>query len=458
MQTFASSKTRLYLSILYNKNNMQRRDFIHKTALTGVAAAAFPGILKARQADKLVIAVIGTNGRGLAHVEAYSQIKNVEIAYICDVEEKALAKGIHQAKKLTGKTPKAIKDFRTILDDKNLDAVSIATPDHWHTPAAILACAAGKHVYVEKPCGHNPAEGEMLIAAAKKYNRQVQMGNQRRSWPQIKEAMKMIHDGIIGDVYFGKGWYANHRGTIGHGKPVPVPANLDWELWQGPAPRKTYQDNIVHYNWHWFWNWGTGESCNNGTHEIDCMRWAMGAGFPTKVVSGGGRYAFQDDWQTTDTQVIGYEFGKDCTISWEGRSCNQYPVEGAGRGFELYGKKGTLVNQGGDDYKIYDANNKLIKQSVAGKQTNTLDTLGPGASLDAYHFLNFIQAVRTGEKLNSPISEGHKSVLLCQLGNIAQRTGRTLHCDADNGGRIMNDPEAAKLWDREYESGWKPAI
>ncbi len=448
----------VFFAFILTNTYMQRRDFIRNTSLMGTGIAAIPGYLKANRNRRIGIAVLGTNGRGLAHIEAYSKIPNVEIAYICDVEQHALDKGINLAKKLTGHTPKAIQDFRTILDKKDIDAVSIATPDHWHTPAAILACEAGKHVYVEKPCGHNPAEGEMLIAAAKKYDRLVQMGNQRRSWPHIIEAMNLIHSGVIGDVYFGKGWYANNRTSIGHGKPVQVPSSLDWALWQGPAPRKQYRDNLVPYNWHWFWNWGTGEACNNGTHEIDCMRWALKAEFPSKVTSAGGRYAFHDDWQTTDTQVMSYEFGEDKAITWESRSCNNYPVEGAGRGFIIYGKKGTLVNLGGDDYKIFDQHNKLIKANSDATQTNTLNTLGPGASLDAYHFLNFINAIRNGEKLNSPITEGHKSVLLCHLGNIAQRTGHTLHCDPANGGKILHDEEASDLWNRKYEDGWQPKI
>src|SRR5690348_2691911 len=236
---------------------MQRRNFIKNSAVTGIGAGLiglnFPLYGRNSPNEKLILAVMGTNSRGLAHIDAYTKIPGVEVAYICDVEEKALAKGVNLVEKNTGKRPKGIRDFRSILDKKELNAISIATPDHWHTPAAILACAAGKHVYVEKPCGHNPGEGEMLIRAAKKYNRLVQMGNQRRSWPNITEAMKAIHEGIIGEVYFGSGWYANNRGSIGHGKVVPVPANLDWELWQGPAPREDYRDNLVHYNWHWFW-------------------------------------------------------------------------------------------------------------------------------------------------------------------------------------------------------------
>ncbi|MGN6601302.1 MAG: Gfo/Idh/MocA family protein [Ginsengibacter sp.] len=441
---------------------MQRRQFIKNSAIAGVGVGLtglqFSSFAQKNSADKVRLAVLGTNGRGLAHIEAYHTIPNVEIAYICDVEEKALAKGMNLAEKLYGKRPKAIKDFRTILDDKDIHAVSIATPDHWHTPAAILALSTGKQVYVEKPCGHNPEEGEMLVAAQKKYRHLVQMGNQRRSWPNINEAMKLIHDGIIGEVYYGKGWYANNRGPIGHGKVVAVPSNLDWQLWQGPAPREDYRDNLVHYNWHWFWNWGTGESCNNGTHEIDCMRWALGVNYPSKVVSGGGRYVYDDDWQAFDTQMITFEFPEKKAISWEGRSCNNYPEAGGGRGFKIYGKNGTLVNSGNDDYKIFDKDNKLIRESKKEEQSDVINTMGPGVQLDAYHFKNFIDAVRDGKPLNSPITEGHKSVLLCHLGNIAQRVGRKLHCDPSKGGKILDDKEAQALWSREYESGWRPDI
>ena len=441
---------------------MQRRNFIKNSGMAGLGLGltgiSLSALVNKSSKDKIVIAVLGTNGRGLAHINAYTNIPGVEVAYICDVEEHALAKGVNLTERNTGKRPKAIKDFRTILDNKDIDAISIATPDHWHALAAILGCTAGKHVYVEKPCGHNPAEGEMIIAAANKYNRLVQMGSQRRSWPNLIEAMKDVHDGIIGNVYFAKGWYANHRESIGHGKDLPVPSTLDWQLWQGPAPHTAYQDNVVPYNWHWFWNWGTGEACNNGAHEIDCMRWALQVEYPEKVVSSGGRYAYKDDWQTTDTQVMSYEFPEQKTISWEGRSCNKYPEAGSGRGFKLYGKEGTLVNTGGDDYKIFDKQNKIIKESKQEQKTDTLNTQGPGKELDAYHFKNFIDAVREGVPLNAPIIEGHKSVLLCHLGNIAQRTGHTLHCDPANGGKILNDKDALELWGRKYQDGWTPKV
>jgi predicted dehydrogenase len=438
-----------------------RRSFLKNASLAVAGASVMQFPLFGRSFapnSKVVLAVMGTNSRGLEHIKAIALIPNVTIAYICDVEDNALAKGVALVEKLTGKKPTGVKDFRKILNNKDIDAITIATPDHWHTPAAMMACAAGKHVYVEKPCSHNPEEGEWLVAAARKYNRHVQMGNQRRSMPNLVAAMQQIHSGAIGNAYFARGWYANNRKSIGTGKLVAAPSNLDWDLWQGPAPRETYRDNLVHYNWHWFWNWGTGEACNNGTHEIDCMRWALGVDYAAKVTSAGGRFAFKDDWQTPDTQVITYEFSGGKSISWEGRSCSNYPGEGSGRGFIIYGDKGTLVNNGGDDYKIFGLDNKLVSQSGAGNATNTINPLGPGETLDGYHFRNFVDAIRNDTPLNAEIAEGHKSVLLCQLGNISQRVGRTLYCDETNSGQILEDKAAQKLWQREYENGWKPVV
>jgi predicted dehydrogenase len=315
----------------------------------------------------------------------------------------------------------------------------------------------GKHVYVEKPCGQNPYEGELVSSAYHKYGKLIQMGNQRRSFPTLQEAVKQVKDGIIGEAYFAKAWYTNNRPSIGYGKKVPVPSTLDFNLWQGPAPRRDYQDNLVHYNWHWFWHWGTGEACNNGTHEIDCCRWFLGVDYPTKVSSSGGRYAFKDDWQTPDTQVAGFEFDNKSSITWESRSCNNYPVEGGGRGFIIYGTKGTLVNGGGGDYRIFDEKNKLIKEEKSEVVADPANPVSATGNLDIYHFTNFLNAIRGDAKLSSPVDEGSKSVLLCHLANIAQRTGRTLHCDPVNG-HILNDNEAMSLWRRTYEKGWEPKI
>jgi predicted dehydrogenase len=353
--------------------------------------------------------------------------------------------------------PVVIKDIRKLVEKKDFDGLVIAAPDHWHAPAAILGAAHGKHVYVEKPCGQNPYEGELISKAYRKYGKHIQMGNQRRSMPTLIEAVKLIKEGIIGDVYMGKAWYTNNRTTIGVGNKITPPASLDFDLWQGPAPRMPYRDNLVHYNWHWFWHWGTGEACNNGTHEVDCCRWFLGVDYPTKVTSSGGRYAFKDDWETPDTQIASWEFGDKATITWEGRSCNSHDLAGAGRGFIIYGTKGTLVNKGGGDYSIYDLKNVLLKEVKSEVTSAANNTVSASGNLDLYHLQNFADSIRGEAKLNSPIDEGHKSVLLLHLANIAQRTGETLHCNSGTG-HVLNSVAAMKLWKREYEKGWEPSV
>ena len=456
-----------------NDNSINRRSFIKQSGVAGVglgvagflspfANAQVSGQQTANgnsgAGNKITVAVIGTNGRGLAHLECLtSGMPGVEVACICDVDDRAIAKGIKETLKRQKAEPKGIKDFRKLLEDKSLDAVTIATPDHWHAPMAIMALAAGKHVYVEKPCSHNPHEGELLIEAVSKYKRVVQMGNQRRSFPNMQQAMKELHDGIIGKLYFARAWYSNKRGSIGHGKTAPVPDWLDYELWQGPAPRRPYRDNLIHYNWHWFWRWGTGEALNNGTHEVDVCRWALGVDWPTRVSSNGGRYQFQDDWETPDTQVIAWDYAGGKTISWEGRSCNDYPIEGLSRGVLVYGTEGSALLEA-DNYTIFDGKRKKIKEvktKVKADPTNTVSA--SGIELDQLHFKDFLSCIRTGKQPNSPIEEGHKSVAMLQLGNIAWRVGRELHCDPANG-HIQNDPDAAKLWRRDYEPGWEPAV
>ncbi len=434
-----------------------RRSFIKQSVIAGTGLFVAHDVFSFQGSpnEKVIMGVMGTNSRGLFLARMLAKLPNVEVAYICDVDETVLAKTISEIEKLTGKKPQGVKDIRALLDKKDVDGIAIAAPDHWHAPAALLAVKAGKNVYVEKPCSHNPAEGEMLVAAATKYNKLIQMGSQRRTFPKVIEAMQSLKEGAIGRVYFAKGWYANGRKPIGKGKTVPPPANLDFELWQGPAPRKPFKDNLIHYNWHWFWNWGTGEALNNGTHEIDVMRWGLGVDYPTKVVSAGGRFAYQDDWETPDTQTITIEFPNNTAMTWEGRSCNDFPVEGTGRGVIFYGDKGTMVIPGGDDYKIFDPGNKLIKEVKTDiQQADATNTMGMGDLLDSLHLANFVESVRGKAKLTAPISEGHKSTLLPQLGNIAYRTGRTLYCDPSNG-HIKNDKEASALWSRSYEKGWE---
>jgi predicted dehydrogenase len=437
---------------------MDRRKFIKNTSLAtaGITILNFPVFGKNAPSNKVIVAVMGVNSRGAYLAKSFSELENVEVAYLCDVEEKAIANGLEGVKDALRK-PIVIKDIRELLNKKDFDALIIATPDHWHAPATLMAVAHGKHVYVEKPCGHNPYEGELVSQALHKHGRLIQMGNQRRSMPTLIEAVKQVRAGIIGNAYFAKSWYANSRKSIGIGKKIPPPPTLDFELWQGPAPRRPYKDNLVHYNWHWFWHWGTSETCNNATHEVDCCRWFLDVDYPTQVSSAGGRYAFKDDWETPDTQVASFEFGNNKAITWEGRSCNNFPVEGAGRGFVIYGDNGTLVNDGNADYKIFDEKNKLVKEVKSDVKADPTNPVSASGNLDLYHFQNFADAIRGETTLNSPVDEGHKSILLCHLANIAQRTGRTLNCDPKNG-HIINDPDAMKLWRREYEKGWEPKI
>ena len=437
---------------------MQRRKFIQSVAVTGTSfligsSIANAAIYKGSPNKKVVIGIMGVNSRGAFLAEKLAALPDVEIGYICDVDSIAMAKCIADIEKRTGKKPTGIADIRQLLEKKDLDALVIAAPDHWHAPATILACQAGKHVYVEKPCSHNPHEGEMAIAAAAKYNRLVQMGSQRRSFDNVQKMVAELHSGIIGRAYFARGWYVNNRKSIGVGKMVPVPSNLNYDLWQGYAPRRPYKDNLIHYNWHWHWNWGTGEALNNGTHEIDVMRWGLGVDFPNKVTSSGGRFAFKDDWETPDTQTILANFPNNTAMSWEGRSCNGYNSEGVGRGVVFYGDHGTINYGGGNGYQVFDAENKLVKEIKDETPVDAGNKVSPTELLDRVHLQNFISAIQGTEKLNQTIINGHKSTVIPQLGNIAQRVGRVLNLDSSNG-HILNDTEAAKLWGREYQPGW----
>ena len=437
---------------------MERRNFIKNSALLtgGVTILNFPIFGRNAPSNKIVLGVMGLNSRGNYLASSFSKLPNVEVGYLCDVEDGALKKGFDALKNATRK-PTAVKDIRKLVEMKDFDALVIAAPDHWHTPAAVMGASNGKHVYVEKPCGHNPHEGEMVVEAYHKFGKHIQMGNQRRSFPSLMTAVQKVRDGVIGIPYMAKAWYTNNRTSIGVGNIIPVPSTLDFELWQGPAPRQAYKDNLVPYNWHWFWNYGTGEACNNGTHEIDCCRWFLGVDYPTKVTSTGGRFAFKDDWQTPDTQIAGFEFGDKATITWEGRSCNNYPNEKSGRGFIIYGTNGTLVNLGGGDYKIFDPKNKLVTEVKSEVEADANNTVSASGNIEMYHFDNFIKTIRGEAKLNGPVSDASKSVLLCHLANIAQRTGETLHCDPSNG-HILHNKEAMKLWGRTYEKGWEPKV
>ncbi|WP_293732088.1 Gfo/Idh/MocA family oxidoreductase [uncultured Parabacteroides sp.] len=440
-----------------------RRSFL-KRAAAGTAIASFGGILPGFSArsyanivganERINAAVIGVNSRGKALAQNFAKQPNCQVTRICDVDSRALSKCIAAVDEITGQKPAGDKDLRKTFEHKDVDAVVIAMPDHWHAPAALLAMKAGKHVYLEKPCSHTPAEGEMLVEAAKRYKRVVQMGNQRRSWPNIVEAINEIKAGTIGNVYFGKSWYTNNRPSIGTGKETAVPEWLDWELWQGPAPRTAYKDNFLHYNWHWFWRWGTGEALNNGTHMVDLLRWGMDLDFPTAVTSTGGRYYYKDDWEAPDTQVINLDFGGKKSMMWEGHCCNPFRIEGEVVGLLFYGEKANLLIGGGNEYKILDHKNQVIKHVTSKIQIDPRNKMNPAQQLDALHIQNFFDGITKGTPLHADILSGHKSTLLVQLGNIAQRSSERLLVDPSDG-HIRNKEAAGKYWARTYEKGWE---
>lgn len=435
-----------------------RRHFIKQSALAGIGLGLMSstGSLRGDQApnQRIRTAAIGVNARGARVADAFASLPGSEIACICDVDSRAIERARKVCADRQGKMPRGERDFRRVLEDPEIDAVMIATPDHWHAPMAILAIQAGKHVYVEKPCSHNPREGELLVEAAQKYNKVVQMGNQRRSWPGVREAIELVQNGEIGEVHHSRSWYANARAPIGIGKQTAVPDWLDYELWQGPAPRRPFQDNILHYHWHWFWNWGTGEAGNNAIHSVDLSRWGLNVTFPTRVTSSGGRYYADDDWETPDTQMICWEFEGGKQITWEGFSCNRLGAMGSGFGVSFHGDNGSIVIEGANDYRVYDK---------AGKEVLRVSGEGPPSGVswnlhrEAIHAADFLNCIRNGGRPVSNIEEGHASTLLVQLGNIAQRAGGKITCDPKTG-RIQNNAEAVRYWSREYEPGWEPKV
>ncbi len=438
-----------------------RRNFIKKSSVLGTSLAigfsakSYSKIMGAN--DRINMATAGLNGRGLAHLSMAQNLKNqLNVIALIDPDSRVFTGAIKMFPDIVNSSTPTLSDFRKALDNKNIDLLTIAAPDHWHAPMAILALQAGKHVYLEKPCCHNPQEGEWLKAAVTKYGKQLQVGNQQRSAPTTANLMTDLQAGIIGNVYYAKAFYENNRGSIGTGKPANVPRELDWELWQGPAPRKEFKDNLVHYNWHWFWHWGTGEIVNNGLHEIDVARRALQVNYPIKASSSGGRFAFKDDWQFYDTQIASFEFEEGKLLSWEGKSCNGMDIHGkpGGRGTWIYGTEGSaFVDRGG--YTIYDKANKVLKSEFERNSKSSVDTLGITGQ-DNYHMQNLLNAIKKGEKLNSPIDQAVISTVICHLGNMAQRFGKTLTINPKTG--KPQDAEAMILWEREYEKGWKPEV
>jgi len=422
-------------------SNVDRRTFVAGTA----AAMALGAASRARAADAnstVVLALMGANGRGSDLAQQFVQRPGVQIAYVCDPDERAIQKGIAAATSQGAAAPKGLRDFREALDDPAVDGLICAAPNHWHAPATILACAAGKHVYVEKPCSHSPEEGELMIAAARQSGRVVQVGTQRRSSPLYQKAVEKVRGGAVGEALYVKSWYHTVRPSIGRGREIDPPSWLDYSLWQGPAPERPFRDNMLHYNWHFFWHWGDGELGNNGVHTVDICRWALEVDFPTRVTVAGARLRYDDDQQTPDTMTATFECG-DKIIAWENISWAREYRTPSVIGMEIYGADGTMYIDD-DGYVIYDAEGKVVEKHQ--------DSRG-----DAEHLQNFLDAIRDGTKLNCDIDEGHKSALLCHLGNIAYRTGASVDVDPSSG-HVRENAEAQAHWSREYRKGWAPTV
>lgn len=439
-----------------------RRNFIKNTTLgtASLATATFSSnfilgrdILGAN--ERINCAVVGVRSRGKAHAAAINLQENAKILYSCDVDDVILEEHNKWCQKNLGYVSKVEKDFRKLLEIKELDAIFIATPEHWHAPMTIMALQAGKHVYIEKPCSHNAHENELLVAAQKKYGLKVQMGNQQRSAITSINAINDIRNGIIGEVFKGEAYYSNNRGSIGIGKEVAIPQTLDWELWQGPAPRRPYKDNIHPYNWHWFRNWGTGEVHNNGTHEIDICRWALDVDLPERVSSVGGKYTYQDDWEFVDNQQVTFKYPKGKFITWTGHSRGLIQPKRPGRGVTIYGSKGS-IQLDRNFYKLYDLGGNLIKSEFENEISQTTDTRGQG-NLDVNHVGNLFDGIRKDKSLHAEIKDASISTLLCHLANMAQDAGEELYIDQQSG-KVLNNLNVMKNWKREYEKGWEPKV
>jgi len=393
--------------------------------------------------DALRIGVIGLRGRGQSHIHGFQALPGVEVVALCDVDESVLGKRADQLDAKTGRKAKRFTDLRAMLDDHNLDAVSIATPNHWHSLAGIWAMQAGKDVYVEKPCSHNIWEGRQLVAAARKYDRLCQHGTQGRSAPAIREAVAKLREGVIGDVYMARGLCFKWRDTIGHTPDEPVPEGVHYDLWLGPAPKRPFSRNRFHYNWHWNWAYGNGDMGNQGVHEMDMARWGLGVELPSKVQAAGGHFMFDDDQQTPNTLVTTFEYpDQKKLLVFEVRHwVTNHEGFGSGAsnavGVTFYGSKGFMRLK----YFGYE--------TFLGRNREP----GPSGESGRNEFATFIKAVRSRrrEDLGVDIEEGHRSSALCHLGNIAYRVGRTIHFDAATE-TIQGDADASRLLTRDYRS------
>ncbi len=439
-----------------------RRSFIKQAAGASLAvtamtssAASYARILGAN--DRLGVGVIGLGRRLKAYIPPVAdKANNAELLYLCDVMKSQRERAAGMFAEQVSHNAKLVNDQREVIDDPKVDVVLNATPDHWHAPGAIMALKGGKHVFVEKPATHNMHENELIVAAQKKYGYLVQMGTQQRSSDFSIAIIREIHDGVIGTPYKAKTWYSNGRGEVPVQKKAPVPEGLDWDLFQGPAPRREYTEETWNYNWHWYgWAYGTAETGNNATHELDVARWALQVGYPMRVDVLADKRHFRDDgWEMYDTMDVNFRFAGDKVIQWDGKSRNSCNTYGAGRGTIVYATDGSLfINR--DGYKLFDRAGNLIKGSESASQESGT-ALGGGGDMSTAHVVNFFDAVRGQAELTAPMHDGAVTMSMIHYSNIAYRIGKGFDIDDRTG--HMFDRDAMKLWGRDYEPGWEPML
>ncbi len=433
---------------------MTRRNFVKSSGATAGLLAARPltksGLANSSPNDTINVAVMGIRSRGSDHAAALAKLPNVHVAVLCDIDERLFPKTVDMVEKISGKRPKTEIDIRRVLDNREIDAVTIAAPNHWHALATIWACQAGKHVYVEKPVSYNISEGRKMVEASRKYDRIVQVGTQNRSNPTVRAAMEFLHAGKLGKIYMIKCVVFRPRESLGRKANSPVPPGVHYDLWVGPSPWKPFNENRFHYNWHWFWATGNGETGNNGPHYTDVARWALQKyEHPRRIQSMGGNDVFDQDQETPNTQMTLMEYADGTRVQLEVRGLYSNAENGMTMGLLIFGSEGWM-HLDGDGWKTYFGRKnepgvqRSEKEDKVEKQDNRYTE-------DGAHFFNFIEAVRANkrEAQTADILEGHLSATMCHLGNIAYRTGRQIVFDPANE-NFPGDAEANGYLSREY--------
>ncbi|MDA2924496.1 Gfo/Idh/MocA family oxidoreductase, partial [Acidobacteria bacterium AH-259-L09] len=429
-------------------SKINRREFVKRSAATTAVVPILMGPNTWAGANNRVqVACVGLRGQGRSHIENFQKLPGVEVVALCDIDERVLADRLKDFKKQDWRKPKTYTDIRKLLEDPSIDAVSFATPNHWHALGTIWACQAGKDVYVEKPASYNIWEGRKMIEAARQYKRVVQVGHQIRSSIAVQAAVKFLQSGQLGDVYLAKGLCYKWRDTIGRTPEEPIPAGVHYDIWLGPAPKRPFTKNRFHYDWHWHWDYGNGDIGNQGVHQMDVARWGLGLDVhPVKLCSMGGHVMFEDDQETPNVLHAQFEYPqasgptKKKLLQFEVRHWITNHEGGIGEGPDntvgiiFYGSEGYMVIDSYSSWRVY-----------YGRKREP----GPHAKAEGSHHQNFIDAVRAQDAsgLNCDIEEGHKSAVLCHLANISYRLGRSLEFDPKTE-RFVNDEEANMMLSR----------